>query len=89
MLILTTEQMSFAAWQIANSDCGTLAECLAVHAELELESVWERFRQGEASRADLLRILAEDEREMRANPAIRPCPDFAAHMERLLAATPH
>lgn len=89
MLILTGEQMRFCAWQIANSDCETLADCMAAYAELTLESVWERFRTGEATRADILAIVAEDERERRANPAIRPCPDFEAHIARLLATLPH
>ena len=89
MMILTGEQMRFAAWQIANSDCEALADCLAVHADLQLESVWERFRTGEATHADILAIVAENEREIRANPAIRPCPDFDAHIARLLATLPH
>lgn len=37
MLILTTEQMSFIAWQMAHSDCETLADCMAVYAYLENE----------------------------------------------------
>lgn len=89
MLILTNEQMRFAAWQIEHSDCETLADAMAVYAELQLESVWERFRTGEATRADILVIQGENEREMRANPAIRPCPDFEAHIARLLATLPH
>lgn len=89
MLILTNEQMRFAAWQIANSDCETLADCMAVHAELQLETAWEAMREGNPSRADVLMIESEHDRELRANPALADCPDFRANIARLLATLPH
>lgn len=37
MVILTTEQMAFAQWQLEHSDCETLSECMAVFVMLERE----------------------------------------------------
>jgi hypothetical protein len=37
MLILTSEQMRFCAWQMDHSDCETLADCMAVWAMLNDE----------------------------------------------------
>ena len=88
MLILTSEQMGFVAWEHPRSDCETLWDCLSVMAELDLENAFDRFRQGKATRADLLAIRSEHERELRANPALKDCPDFRAEMVRLLALTP-
>ena len=41
MLILTSEQISFVHWQLAHSDCETLAECMGIYAMLETEGLAE------------------------------------------------
>lgn len=88
MLILTTEQMSFVKWE-SDLQGYTLAECLEIEATLALECAWMRMREGNPSRADVLMIESEHERELRANPALADCPDFRANIARLLAGGAH